>query len=360
MGVLNILRELTEEGPEAMKTLQRLIERLRGQSPKDFERNADTVGEAYLGAARGRPDFYIAGSKFASDEEGLGRQFKTTYSGAQPTAMGEIVSRAALKPDGSKYHGALDEGRRYWNNLGDFDKSRIGDLFRTAKLGSANGKEFREFDTVMLDQGSGAGQQLYGAAYGSLGNTGDAYNFSSALTPVNAARRSFNMASAIGRNPRLADQLLINRAQLTETPLKTYDYHQLPERKKVGALQLAGHTRMLSDIGSSLSEAARTLKGGKNPNARFLESTVDTVPLDQRALDLARSVNRVGREGAWDADLAALHELRRALRRTQGVGVMPSMGDKTVRRLALSLRALDGQPIDDLTRGLEYRRGGRV
>lgn len=358
---------LSEETPRAREALKRLVAKLGGGGPDNMLRNSAVVGEQYVDAALRNPDFFVAGRRYADSEAGLAKQFGV---GEPIPTQGDYMARAIhgdvfrpTSPGGSYANspGIAEYTKPLYSDSGalSYDHSRealeqlegLRDIWDPRRFRSAT-----HYDATSFGKGSGDGQRAYAAAYGALGLDPSRMNYSDVLTPVNKTRRSFNQAAAIARNPALADQLLVNYSQLQNVPMNVRRIHDLPPQEMIGALQLAGNSQMLGSIGSRLDHYEKYL-GRKGLEAKP-EIAADT-------LKLSRAVNRMADTGGWDTE--ALEGLGRAIRsvsaRPGGVGTLdelPPMGDKTARRLGLSLRALDGQDISDLVHGLEYRKGGAV
>lgn len=354
MGALNmvewLLKILAEEGPRGEAAAEALARRLAGRDAVEFTNNASKVGEQYMHHARNNPDFFVRGRQFADTEEGLAQQFDV----APAVRLGFDERDLIRSVYGDVYRGP--KGSSFENRdpgLYEFHErpTSYGAQWPEQVLGRRP-QFVSEFDAQGLNRGSGLGQKLYASAYGALRQSPDMVNASSSLTPVNAARRSFNQASAIARDPRLSKQILTADSQLRRLGLSGVTpsaLHRMQPDQMVGALQLAGNASMLRQLGSDLGVANRHLLGQRraaNPSAL------------RHLIGINKALQNVEHTRGWDDE--SLKELREALRVAKEVELEVGLGDKSARRLGLSLRALDGLDVAPLTNSLEFGRGGRV
>ena len=210
------------------------------------------------------------------------------------------------------------------------------------------GREFFDFDTGGLHRKSGEGQALYAHAYGDLAWRPDAYNIMGYPTEVNKARRSLNMASAIGRDPRLADRIIPHPEQLpVYTTGALGQYSRLRPDQKLGALQMMHAVKMNQSLGAELIKRNQRAALGSDPDP------------------LAYSILMALEPGAPRSAATALSDTyRQGLHRTEDNFTLP-LGDRTARKLMLTDQALQGRrpPWGDLQEwatNLEFRAGGPV
>lgn len=338
----------------ALSKLDTLIAKLRGSSPEEFGRNAKVVGER-LSEAADSPDFFERGRNFALTDEGLAAQF-----GVGP-------KRAVLDPTDSEAFGPMawrpgadDSMRRgLFRSAGLYEKDLSYDALRTNPSSSAVAADkagllsprnrYRVFDTVTLDSGSGQGTRLYPAAYGSLLTHPNMYNIVDGLSADNAIRRNYNQASAALRDPALADRIITAPSQLRDLPTTNIaDVHRMPAAQRIGALQLAGST-------STLASLRRQLTAGMSRLQNSQLSVPEATQLEFSLSQIAHRINRL------DGTQGALSGLGDSVRRFGDQHSVVPFGDRTARRIGLSLRALDGdRNFGDITRKMEYRQGGSV
>lgn len=358
--VIERLMRRREAADEAAGALER---KLSGKTEAQFLQQAEKVGDVYTDELFKNPQtFFERGRYFGDTEAELAQQFGTNLPG-RPSVGLVRRSLPGRTPDGKLQ--ILEETHTPWGEV-----DRAAKEYLNFTLSGAAGATVREFDTADLAKGSNAGQKLYGAAYGALRLDPGAINHSSLLTPVNTARRSYNMAAAIARAPELGNQIAVYRRQLPGT-LTARRYHELSPKTQIGALQLSGASKTLGMLHKNLDgNMSSTLRKLFEANTRGsgLESSMVIDGYTKRADrlgELADILRMLSESGGFSdkplQDLAArLKAYNDGPAALGGVDLQDvALGDRTRRRIGLTLKALDDVPLErGFTDRLEYRQGG--
>ncbi len=332
----------------ALNKLDALLAKIRGGSPEAFAKNASVVGNRWSEAAAD-PNFFSQGNKYALTDPGLAAQFgvgpkRSVMDPNDQVNFGERMWSA--EPGSSSVRGLYEKNKSYADILAN-PSSSVTAADRAGLLRPGN--KYRVFDTVTLDAGSGQGTKLYPAAYGSLLTEPNTYNIVDGLSAENSIRRNFNQASAALRDPALADRIITAPSQLRDVPgLSVADVHAMPALQRIGALQLAGSAGTIASLSRQLANNMLRLKNGNL-------SVPEQSALEYSTNQIAHQINRLnGTQGA-------LSSLGNTVRQHGNPYSMVPFGDRTSRRLGLSLRALEGdRNFSDITPGLEYCVGGLV
>jgi hypothetical protein len=335
----------------ALTKLDAILAKLKG-TPETFPAMASKVGDRWAEAAEA-PGFFERGRRFATTDAGLADQFgigqkQTVLDPDNAKLFGEVQwpTKAGFLPPNDAHKGLYEKNRGYQDLISNASGAILG--AKNAGLLPKNAN-YRLFDTITLDAGSGAGTKLYPAAYGSLLQHPDTYNVVDALSAENSIRRNFNQASAGLRDPELTKRILTTTTQLRHVPTDLAEVHKMAPTQQIGALQLAGSAGTLASLRSQLDYGIKKLARGSDmytPQRAELEFNLE---------QLAHRIRRL------DGTQGALSSLSNGVQRFGNTHAITPFGDRTARRVGLTLRALEGdRNFSDITRGLEYCAGGLV
>lgn len=351
----------------ALEALAAALEELSAKtaSKAEFLPAARRVGEVFSQAARDRPEMFLRGARFADSPAGLGKQFGTSgplnYASKDP--MEEQLyhyfvnsdSQAVSRPDRSSLWGMIHSGPSMQKMIGNGTApSSVIQAAMSKRNPLRPTGEYHSWDTMSANRSSGEGTKLYATAFGHLANNPDAYNFTDGLSAINRYRRNLNMASAIARDPALADRIIMSSSQLNKGPrdFNVREYHDMAPEEKLGALHLLGAQQAIDGMISGVRSAK-----GAAVNPQLSSSARHDAERTANALDFIAP--HAMKPEATPSTLGAMFE---AYRRAPLAPDNP-VGVNTLRKQALVRQILQGAKFDDLGEmftGLEYRRGGRV
>jgi hypothetical protein len=348
----------------ALELIRAALEALGSATARErLPQSAAKVGETFMRGAE-LPGTFARGKQFAGTPQGLADQFGVGLR--KPIPMDSDLAKtydyymssnpSAVRPEGiPSLFGTLASKRMLLSgNAAGFEP--IGKLLDAGLL--SNDRDYHVWDTSGLNAGAGEGQRLYGAAFGNLLNRGpEATNVTQGLSGLNQLRRSYNQASALMRDPRLAKQILVSPSQLKTLGVDPGYFHGMDPTQQVGALQLAGAQGALTSMKNALEvDADRVRNPYTDPTWRTnqRQRSVDMYGIAAPAF-FNPSSSMVG-------DPTSAKMLANAYQMSPLSG-NASIGPRTLTKLGIVQGALGGTSFDDLAnrfQGLEYRRGGSV
>lgn len=386
------LKKLLDRVRPAEEATERMRQKLIGTDRREFEKNADQVGEMYFDAAMRNPNFFMFGPRFEDDlaaQFGVGEKFgllgpdstpfDADYLGthgryASPGKDPSSFSRTAsfdkwpemriIEMDRRAPLMALQEPMR---GRGLRPTPYILDEVRKQGHSLAGSDKLRKFETGDVPAGTNAGARLYGAEFGDLARSPNTVNYSSALTGNNSVRRSFNMAPAIMRDPTLSEKILVHPDQLeiagAPLGLTAGDLNRMGAKRLVGALQMLGTQ-------GTLNRAMRSTKAASESGARYFaqpEKVIshgdDPMFIDRftRGGDMLEAILGLERSGGWDDESIVNFARAARAQRKELDAAAPTIGEKTARKMGLTMRTrTGGDPSSIDTNELEFRHGGYV
>jgi hypothetical protein len=124
--------------------------------------------------------------------------------------------------------------------------------------------------------------------------------------------------------------------------------HQMSPTQQVGALQMSGATSTLNDLKFKLNQSMTRLTNySLDPETKRA--------LEHQIFQLSSAINRMG-EGTGGLQSIIPHVRRLD---PDSANFVP-LGDRTARKMGMTLEALQGYPSEGSIRGLEFSRGGAV
>jgi hypothetical protein len=324
----------------------------------------------FMRAADSEPAMFERGREFANSPQGLSDQFGTSpvlYPN-RGSKLADLMDYQIRSDPAARYAAfperdpAMLEGRAQSlvSILGDAPENSVLSL-RDAGLLS-NTKLYHMWNTQGLSKGSGQGTALYPSAFGHLRNQGQSdVNMSGGLSGDNQLRRNYAQASAILRDPSMAQQILVDPSQLSRLPpgvLKSSEFHRMSPEQQVGVLQLSGAQGALNAMRQAIES-----------NAKRLEPDTFTTSDPQRAIYRSMAARADAQmppalerflQGEDAKSPASARTLARAYQ--QSPFAMP-VGPRALTKLGVvddTLRDAGLSSLSDRFPGLEYASGGSV
>ena len=346
-----------------LEALAAAIARLsRASSRAELPAASGKVGSMLMRAADDVPGMFERGRSFADSADGLAEQFGT----------GQLKSPGMdyTGNDSYAYSIPAEEGLPHFRQdypqlLGSVDRAvnmskqqpmlpPIGDLFKSGLM--RDDKQYHVWDTSSLDPGSSQGTRLYPAAFGHLRNLGPEHvNVSEGLSTSNQLRRSYLQASALERDPSLADQVLISPSQLVRGGLELTprEFHRFSPEQQIGALQIAGARGALESMRDAITGDMSRIRSGS-------KSEPSTRAQRQRHLDATNFIMPKFMDQPYSPELTRATANAYQL---SPMSVLAPLGNRSLTKLGLVQDILKGASFEDLASrfpGLEYRTGGSV
>lgn len=356
-------------GQGALSALATHLARLRAAStPERLPAAASRVGETFLRAADDVPDMFERGRSFADSARGLAEQFDTGPMRwvSRDNPISKYVDyhitanpKGTLVSDGAGLKGQAFSKPGLAAEYPMFSRDASYPGLRQAMDAGLLGRINHVWDTQSMNLGTGAGTKVYASAFGNLSNMDpDAdVNVSAGLSGVNSLRRSYNTASALARDPSLANRIIVAPSQLNSKadtwlnsglPLDVASFHKLSPAQQLGALQLVSAQRALESMRVALLR--------------------DQVKLNDVTDEPGTRLRRMNAIGAMNRDVPRFEDPDAAKAIAAAYAVSPSsatipVGPRSIRKAQLVNDILGGSSFEDLAgrfSGLEFAQGGHV